>query len=185
MDIADVDALARLAHEGQTDRTGVPYVEHVRAVAAGLAAFGPELRMAGLLHDVVEDTHWTAARLRAAGVPDRVVAVVEQVTNRPGVPYEDTLLRIAGCRDADLVKIADNAQQPPGPGGATRRGAAAATGRQVPPRPGDPVARGAAPGRRHDPHGRQPGTAAGSSAGRRIALTTRCRLASQIAASTA
>ncbi|MDX3094786.1 HD domain-containing protein [Streptomyces sp. ME19-03-3] len=109
MDIADADALARLAHEGQTDRIGVPYVEHVRAVAAGLATFGPELRMAGLLHDVIEDTRWTAGGLCAAGVPDRVVAIVEQVTNQPGAAYEDTLRRIAGCRDAALVKIADNA----------------------------------------------------------------------------
>ncbi|MFG2305313.1 HD domain-containing protein [Actinacidiphila glaucinigra] len=107
--VADAEALARLAHEGQTDRIGVPYIEHVRAVAAGLAAFGPELQMAGLLHDVIEDTPWTAGRLRAAGVPERVVGIVEQVTNQPGVPYEDKLRRIAASRDAALVKIADNA----------------------------------------------------------------------------
>ncbi|WP_431954453.1 HD domain-containing protein [Actinacidiphila sp. bgisy167] len=107
--VADADALARQAHEGQTDRIGVPYIEHVRAVAAGLAAFGPDLQMAGLLHDVIEDTSWTAGRLRAAGVPDRVVALVEQVTNQPGLSYEEKLRRIAGCRDAALVKIADNA----------------------------------------------------------------------------
>jgi (p)ppGpp synthase/HD superfamily hydrolase len=107
--VADAEALARLAHEGQTDRIGVPYIEHVRAVAAGLAAFGPELQMAGLLHDVIEDTPWTAERLRAAGVPDRVVGIVEQVTNHPDVRYEDKLRRIAAGRDAALVKIADNA----------------------------------------------------------------------------
>ncbi|MFJ4985708.1 HD domain-containing protein [Streptomyces sp. NPDC088732] len=107
--VADADALVSSAHEGQTDRIGVPYVEHVRAVAAGLAPFGPELQMAGLLHDIVEDTPWTAERLRAAGVPDRVVAVVEQVTNQPGVAYADKLRRIAADRDATLVKIADNA----------------------------------------------------------------------------
>ncbi|MDX2650458.1 HD domain-containing protein [Streptomyces sp. PA03-1a] len=107
--VADAEALARLAHEGQTDRIGVPYIEHVRAVAAGLAAFGPDLQMAALLHDAIEDTPWTAGRLRAAGVPERVVGIVEQVTNQPGVPYEDELRRIAANRDAALVKIADNA----------------------------------------------------------------------------
>lgn len=107
--VADAEALARRAHEGQTDRIGVPYIEHVRAVAAGLAGFGPALQMAGLLHDVIEDTPWTAERLRAAGVPGRVVGIVEQVTNQPGVPYEDRLRRIAAGRDAALVKIADNA----------------------------------------------------------------------------
>ncbi|MEU7071258.1 HD domain-containing protein [Streptomyces narbonensis] len=107
--LAEVDALAARAHAGQVDLIGVPYVEHVRAVAAGLEPFGEELAMAGLLHDVVEDTDWTAERLRAAGIPDRVVALVEAVTNRPDLSYEAKLHLIARDPDATLVKIADNA----------------------------------------------------------------------------
>ncbi|GAA2413681.1 HD domain-containing protein [Streptomyces glaucosporus] len=106
---AEVEALVHEAHAGQYDKIGVPYVEHVRAVAAGLAPFGDDLYMAGLLHDVIEDTHWTGGRLREAGVPDRVVDIVETVTNRPGIPYEEKIRRIAGDREATLVKIADNA----------------------------------------------------------------------------
>ncbi|MFJ5710700.1 HD domain-containing protein [Streptomyces sp. NPDC093105] len=112
MTLAEVDALADRAHAGQLDKIGVPYVEHVRAVAAGLAPFGPELTMAGLLHDVVEDTAWTPEGLRAAGVPDRVVRIVEAVTNEPdGSPttYEEKIRRVARDPDATLVKIADNA----------------------------------------------------------------------------
>ncbi|MFI0990350.1 HD domain-containing protein [Streptomyces exfoliatus] len=107
--LAEVDALAARAHAGQTDKIGVPYVEHVRAVAAGLAPLGPHLAMAGLLHDVIEDTDWTAERLRAAGIPDRVVDIVEAVTNRPGTTYEEKIRQITRDRDATLVKIADNA----------------------------------------------------------------------------
>ncbi|MFH9726430.1 HD domain-containing protein [Streptomyces sp. NPDC017254] len=107
--LAEVDALAGRAHAGQTDRIGVPYVEHVRAVAAGLAPLGPHLAMAGLLHDIIEDTGWTAERLRAAGIPDRVVSVVEAVTNVPGTAYEEKIRRITEDPDATLVKIADNA----------------------------------------------------------------------------
>ncbi|MFF8837335.1 HD domain-containing protein [Streptomyces sp. NPDC015130] len=107
--LAEADALAARAHAGQVDLIGVPYVEHVRAVSAGLEPFGEELAMAGLLHDVIEDTGWTAERLRAAGVPDRVVALVEAVTNRPGLSYEAKLHLIARDPDATLVKIADNA----------------------------------------------------------------------------
>ncbi|MER5308629.1 HD domain-containing protein [Streptomyces sp. NPDC002773] len=107
--LAEVDALADRAHAGQTDKIGVPYVEHVRAVAAGLEPFGPHLAMAGLLHDVIEDTGWTADGLRAAGVPDRVVAVVEAVTHRSGTSYEEMVRRITEDPDATLVKIADNA----------------------------------------------------------------------------
>ncbi|MGY3340560.1 (p)ppGpp synthase/HD superfamily hydrolase [Streptomyces filamentosus] len=107
--LAEVDALADRAHAGQTDKIGVPYVEHVRAVAAGLVPFGPELVMAGLLHDVVEDTEWTAGGLRAAGVPERVVRAVEAVTNGPGRSYEEKIRDVARNPDATLVKIADNA----------------------------------------------------------------------------
>ncbi|MET4670806.1 HD domain-containing protein [Streptomyces sp. PvR018] len=109
MNVAEVDALAASAHAGQFDKIGVPYIEHVRAVAAGLVPFGDELVMAGLLHDVIEDTDWTAVQLREHGLPDRVVSAVEAVTNQKGVPYEEKIRRIMTSSDATLVKIADNA----------------------------------------------------------------------------
>lgn len=107
--VVEVDALVAEAHAGQVDKIGVPYVEHVRAVAAGLAPFGPDLEMAGLLHDVIEDTGWTGEQLRAAGIPNRVVRIVEDVTNTPGILYEEKIRRITSSRDATLVKVADNA----------------------------------------------------------------------------
>ncbi|MEU4051268.1 HD domain-containing protein [Streptomyces olivaceus] len=109
MNVAEIDAFAAEAHAGQVDKIGVPYIEHVRAVAAGLAPFGGELVMAGLLHDVIEDTDVTAERLREEGVPERVVSAVEAVTNQPGVPYQEKIQRIIRSSDATLVKISDNA----------------------------------------------------------------------------
>lgn len=105
----EVDALAARAHEGQRDRVGAPYVEHVRAVADGVAAYGEHLRMAGLLHDVLEDTDWTADGLLAAGVPEAVVETVVRVTRRPGQGYREMIEEVAADRSACLVKIADNA----------------------------------------------------------------------------
>jgi (p)ppGpp synthase/HD superfamily hydrolase len=107
--LRQVDELAAAAHAGQVDRVGVPYVEHVRAVAAGLLPLGEELAMAGLLHDVLEDTSWTAEELRAAGVPAAVVATVSAVTKVAGTPYEEMIRRVAADPAAALVKIADNA----------------------------------------------------------------------------
>lgn len=109
LSLAEVDALALKAHLGQVDKIGVPYVEHVRAVSAGLTEFGPELQMAGLLHDVIEDTDWTAGMLLSAGVPDRVVRLVERVTRVSGQEYGDMIRAISGNREATLLKIADNA----------------------------------------------------------------------------
>ncbi|MFL5913143.1 MAG: HD domain-containing protein [Gaiellaceae bacterium] len=107
--VSEVDAFAFAAHAGQVDKIGVPYIEHVRAVAAGLAPFGDHMVMAGLLHDVIEDTGWTAEQLLAMGLPRHVVSVVEAVTNQPGVPYEAKIQRIVNDRFATLVKISDNA----------------------------------------------------------------------------
>ncbi|GAA3015975.1 HD domain-containing protein [Kitasatospora albolonga] len=107
--LAEVDALAEQAHAGQVDKLGVPYIGHVRAVAAGLAPFGDGLRMAGLLHDVLEDTPLTAEDLLAAGVPSAVVATVRRVTRVAGVGYEEMVRQVAGDQAAALVKIADNA----------------------------------------------------------------------------
>jgi (p)ppGpp synthase/HD superfamily hydrolase len=107
--VSEVDALTSKAHAGQIDKIGVPYIEHVRAVADGLAPFGDHLVMAGLLHDIIEDTDWTAERLREEGIPERVVSTVEAVTNQPGVPYEEKIRRIMTNSDATLVKISDNA----------------------------------------------------------------------------
>ncbi|MER5971765.1 HD domain-containing protein [Streptomyces sp. NPDC002055] len=109
MAFAEVDALAAQAHAGQTDRIGVPYIEHVRAVAHGLAPVGERLAQAGLLHDVVEDTAWTAEGLLAAGVAADVVSLVDAVTKRPGVPYAAMVRALAADPDSALLKIADNA----------------------------------------------------------------------------
>jgi guanosine-3',5'-bis(diphosphate) 3'-pyrophosphohydrolase len=61
------------SHQGQTRRcSGTPYVEHVMAVALVLdrAGFDEDVVIAGLLHDIVEDTQATfdnvAARFGAA-----------------------------------------------------------------------------------------------------------------------
>lgn len=107
--VAEVDALAADAHAGQLDAGGAPYIEHPRAVAAGLVPFGEHLVMAGLLHDVIEDTTWTAEALLAAGLPPRVVEIVALLTKAPGTRYDDMLHLVADDREAALVKIADNA----------------------------------------------------------------------------
>ncbi|MFG2195189.1 HD domain-containing protein [Streptomyces sp. NPDC048639] len=107
--LTETDALAAAAHAGQTDKIGVPYIEHVRAVAHGLVPAGDHMARAGLLHDVVEDTDWTLARLLSAGVPAEVVALVDAVTKKPGITYRDMIRTIAADEDASLLKIADNA----------------------------------------------------------------------------
>jgi (p)ppGpp synthase/HD superfamily hydrolase len=107
--VEQVTMLAIGAHGGQVDKIGVPYRFHLRAVAEGLEPFGPLVVMAGWLHDIIEDTTWTAEGLRDLGISARVVEVAQRVTRTDGESYEDMLGRVAGDPLATLVKVADNA----------------------------------------------------------------------------
>ena len=101
------EALARRAHEGQTDRTGRPYWRHLAAVAEALTT--AEGRATAWLHDVVEDTGETPATLSGAGVDAAVIDNVETLTRRGGETYAAYIERIAasGNETAIAVKLAD------------------------------------------------------------------------------
>jgi len=111
MTLEGARALAQTAHLGQTDKLGVEYIRHVEAVAAGLLDFDLEVQVAGMLHDVVEDSDLTLEDLRARGVSERSLAAIELVSRNlhPDLTYEEAILRISTSSDATLVKISDNA----------------------------------------------------------------------------
>lgn len=106
----DANELATRAHEGQVDKAGKPYIEHPRAVAEILADQGCDdsVIIAGLLHDVVEDTPYTLDDLRNLGYSDEIVRAVDSVTKRPDETYMDMIHRAAADPIARLVKLADN-----------------------------------------------------------------------------
>jgi (p)ppGpp synthase/HD superfamily hydrolase len=107
--IHDATELAKTAHAGQTDKAGHPYVEHVIRVRDALREHGEEAQIAGVLHDVVEDTSLTLGDLRARGATQRTVAAVDSVTRRPSETYMDMIRRAAADPLGRLVKLADNA----------------------------------------------------------------------------
>ncbi|MFJ5862095.1 HD domain-containing protein [Pseudarthrobacter sp. NPDC092439] len=104
--------LAEVAHNRQKDKLKRPYREHVLAVGDALEDFDDEIRIAGYLHDIAEDTPMTRQALLEMGVPERSVDIIERVTNRlhsnPD-DYQAGISEIARDHDAALVKIADNA----------------------------------------------------------------------------
>jgi len=105
----DVAEFARRAHAGQVDQQGRDYYEHhLVPIARLLRPFGDDAAVAGLLHDVLEDTPTTVADLVALGVPAPVISAVESVTRRDGEPYEALIERAAGHALGRLVKLADN-----------------------------------------------------------------------------
>ncbi|MFF7237122.1 HD domain-containing protein [Streptomyces collinus] len=109
LSLAEVENLARTAHEGQTDKAGRPYAEHLAAVADGVRARGgdPEQIAAAWLHDAVEDDALPAAWLAGAALTARTKAIVRAVTKRPGEEPEAYARRILATPGALLVKEAD------------------------------------------------------------------------------
>jgi (p)ppGpp synthase/HD superfamily hydrolase len=115
--IATADALARIAHHGQVDKAGRDYIDHPRAVAHLLVrdGYSDDHIMAGLLHDIVEDTPVTFDDLLLFGYPRNVVRAVDSVTRREGPqypdgkePYMDLIRRAAADPIGRVVKLMDN-----------------------------------------------------------------------------
>lgn len=85
--------LAIKAHAGQTDRAGVPYINHVLEVAS----YGQTEveRITGLLHDIIEDGGYTKFELKEElGYPNRVVDAIDVLTKRKGEDYSSYIYRI-------------------------------------------------------------------------------------------
>lgn len=99
--------IAVLAHMGQTDKGGDPYIVHAMSVSRKLINHPEHVRAAAVLHDVVEDTRMELSDLRAQGMPDNVLALVDTLTKRKGEPYEDYIRRVARDHEAVVIKLAD------------------------------------------------------------------------------
>ncbi|MEU6114621.1 HD domain-containing protein [Streptomyces sp. NPDC047117] len=107
--LSEVEALARRAHEGQTDKAGRPYAEHLAAVAAGVRERGgsTEQIAAAWLHDSVEDDALSAEWLAEAALTQATKDMILAVTKRAGEPPEEYAARILATPGALLVKEAD------------------------------------------------------------------------------
>ncbi len=91
--------IAVMAHTGQVDKAGAPYILHPLRVM--LAQTTEEARIAAVLHDVVEDGDgWTLNRLRAEGFAPEVVEAVAAVTKRPEEEGEALEVYLAFVRRA-------------------------------------------------------------------------------------
>ena len=98
------EALAAYAHAGQLDKAGRPYIDHPRAVAAGVET---DLeKTVAYLHDVLEDTFVTESTIRNL-FGDTVADAVAALTRRPEEDYEDYVRRLGENPLARRVKLAD------------------------------------------------------------------------------
>ncbi len=97
--------IAVSAHAGQVDRAGKAYIFHPLAVAAKTKSF--DEFVVALLHDVMEDSDYTADDLRDAGIPENIMEALCLLTHDKGEPYMEYVQRIKNNDLARAVKLCD------------------------------------------------------------------------------
>ncbi|WP_314195138.1 phosphohydrolase [uncultured Arthrobacter sp.] len=108
-EVAAAKAIATIAHRFQTDKIGVPYIEHPGRVAARLG--DPKQVAAAWLHDVIEDGGITAKDLAAAGISNEVIDAVVLLTrteDNRGNGYYEAIRENPIALAVKLADIADN-----------------------------------------------------------------------------
>lgn len=97
--------IALRAHAGQREKNGDPYILHPLRVMQGCET--EEERIAGVLHDVVEDTNVTFQMLEESGFGREVIRAVDCLTRRVNELYEDFIVHAAFNPMARTVKLRD------------------------------------------------------------------------------
>lgn len=97
--------IAYKAHKGQTDMSGMPYIEHPLVVSYRCSSI--DSKIVGMLHDVIEDTDISYDDLREEGFPEHIIEAIRCVTKEDGWDEESYFTRIKANPIAREVKIND------------------------------------------------------------------------------
>ena len=103
--------IAYEAHDGQTDKSGIPYIYHPAFLAAQMDS--EDEIITALLHDVVEDTSVSFADLEREGFPESVLTALKLLTHESGKNkkkndyIKDYIWKIKNNALATKVKLAD------------------------------------------------------------------------------
>lgn len=105
--IEDALRIAIEAHEGQNDLDGNPVILHPMTVA--MAGRNREEQIAGLLHDVVEDSGITFEELIRRGVDEIVVDALRLLTHdKNKMTYEEYVKQIASSGNDIAIHVKYN-----------------------------------------------------------------------------
>jgi len=103
-------ALAELAHAGQVDKSGQPYILHPTRVAKSLESKGLLYAIVGVLHDTIEDTDTAVTYdeiLRDFGIEIAEAVYALSRIDSPKEIYTDFIIRCKRNAIARIVKLAD------------------------------------------------------------------------------
>jgi len=106
MDIIEKSlSIALIAYSGKKDKAGKTYILHPLRV---MEKMDTELEMAvALLHDVIEDSDYTAEDLLSEGIPSSVVDAVQSLSKLHNESYDEFVDRVMENPLASKVKMAD------------------------------------------------------------------------------
>lgn len=103
--LALAEKIARVAHEKQVDKAGVPYINHPMTVSSFCQSI--DAKIVGWLHDVVEDTPVTFECLKLLGFDDYLIEALRCVTKEDNYDETEYYTRIKNNEIARQVKLAD------------------------------------------------------------------------------
>ena len=99
-------SIATKAHASQLDRDGYPAILHPLTV--GLMGHTDEEKMAGFLHDVVEDSPYSFEDLLHEGIPTGVVNALRLLTHKKGTDYFDYVQGIIDSQNPIALQVKYN-----------------------------------------------------------------------------
>ena len=111
--------IATLAHEGQFDKGGNPYILHPLTVLHKLKSTNEDEQVAAVLHDVIEDCSNKVIQmptgektisyrmLREEGISDNAIEIIKRLTKMPGQTAEEYKESVMSSISAMRVKKED------------------------------------------------------------------------------
>lgn len=79
-------------HKNDVDKGGHPYINHLVRVSDGCKTY--EAKIAGLLHDIIEDTSCDEQILLEKGIPQFIVDIILLVSRKEDESYNDFINRL-------------------------------------------------------------------------------------------
>ena len=99
-------AITAEAFKNKIDKGGHPYILHCLRVMNGVT--GDECtKCASVMHDLIEDTDFTFAKLTELGFSDKTIGLLHLLTHQKETHYDEYIKAISVSPEATQIKLRD------------------------------------------------------------------------------
>lgn len=106
-DLAKAIKIVAEVFEHKKDKGGHPYFLHCMRVMNGVQHLGETAMIAAIMHDLVEDSHWTFDMLKFEFFSSEVIVILELLTHRKETEYMQYIKALSVHPIAKAIKISD------------------------------------------------------------------------------